>query len=93
MRYIISESRLSTIMVKFLDDYLSKYEVIEAKDILSWGTGQDNQMVYDKDNELLFVRESLYQLIRDVFGVEHHDYVEFIKSYMANMGYFVKRIV
>jgi hypothetical protein len=93
MRYIISESRLSAIMIKFLDDYLSKYEVIEAKDILSWGTGQDNQMVYDKDNELLFVRESLYQLIRDVFGVEHHDYVEFIKSYMSNMGYFVKRIV
>jgi len=41
----------------------------------------------------LFVRESLYQLIKNVFGVEHHDYVEFIKSYMANMGYFVKRIV
>lgn len=93
MRYIISESRLSTIMVKFLDDYLSKYEVIEATDIISWGTFQDNQMVYDKDNELLFVRESLYQLIRDVFGVEHHDYVEFIKSYMANKGYFVRRII
>lgn len=93
MRYIISESRLSTIMVKFLDDYLSKYEVIDATDIISWGTFQDNQMVYDKDNELLFVRESLYQLIRDVFGVEHHDYVEFIKSYMANKGYFVRRII
>jgi hypothetical protein len=80
-------------MVKFLDDYLSKYEVIDATDIISWGTFQDNQMVYDKDNELLFVRESLYQLIRDVFGVEHHDYVEFIKSYMANKGYFVRRII
>lgn len=93
MKYIISESRINKLMKRFLDDYLSKYEVIEKKDIVSWGSDSDNQIVYDKDNEILFVRQSLYELIRDVFSVEHHDYVEFIKSYMANMGYFVKRIV
>lgn len=93
MKYIISESRINKLMKRFLDDYLSKYEVIEKKDIVSWGSDSDNQIVYDKDNEILFVRQSLYELIRDVFSIEHHDYVEFIKSYMANMGYFVKRIV
>jgi hypothetical protein len=93
MKYVITESKLNSVMVRFLDNYLSKYEVIEAKDILSWGTGQDNQMVYDKDNELLFVRESLYELIKGVFSIDHHEYVEFIKSYMANKGYYVKRIV
>lgn len=93
MKYIISESRINKLMKRFLDDYLSKYEVIEKKDIVNWGSDSDNQIVYDKDNEVLFVRQSLYELIRDVFSIEHHDYVEFIKSYMANMGYFVKRIV
>lgn len=66
---------------------------MDTKDILSWGEGQDNQMVYDNENELLFVRESLYELIKNMFGVDHHDYVEFIKSYMANKGYYVHRIV
>jgi hypothetical protein len=80
-------------MTRFLDDYFSKYDDIDKGDILSWGEGQDNQMVYDKENELLFVRESLYELIRDIFSLDHHDYVEFIKSYMANKGYYVKRIV
>ena len=80
-------------MTKFLNDYLSKFDVIDKGDILSWGEGQDNQIVYDKENELLFVRESLYELIKNIFGIEHHDYVEFIKSYMANKGYYVHRIV
>lgn len=93
MKYVITESKLNSLMTRFLDDYFSKYDDIDKGDILSWGEGQDNQMVYDKENELLFVRESLYELIRDIFSLDHHDYVEFIKSYMANKGYYVKRIV
>jgi len=93
MKYIISESKLNSVMTRFLDDYFSKYDAMDNGDILSWGEGHDNQMVYDKENELLFVRESLYELIRDMFSLDHHDYVEFIKSYMANKGYYVKRIV
>lgn len=80
-------------MARFLDKYLSKYEVIEAKDIIGWGSGEDNQMVYDKEMELLFVSVSIYELIKGMFGIDHHDYVEFIKSYMANKGYYVHRIV
>ena len=80
-------------MGKFLDDYFSKYEAIDKGDILSWGEGQDNQMVYDKENEILFVRESLYELMKDMFNIDHHEYVVFIKSYMANKGYYVNRIV
>jgi hypothetical protein len=93
MKYIISESRLNSIMGKFLDDYFSKYEEIDNGDIISWGEGQDNQMVYDKENEILFVRESLYELMKDMFNIDHHEYVVFIKSYMANKGYYVNRIV
>jgi hypothetical protein len=93
MKYFITESKLNSVMTRFLDDYLSKYEVMEAKDILSWGSGEDNQMVYDKEMELLFVRESVYELIKNMFDIDHHDYVEFIKSYMANKGYYVHRIV
>jgi hypothetical protein len=80
-------------MGKFLDDYFSKYEEIDNGDIISWGEGQDNQMVYDKENEILFVRESLYELMKDMFNIDHHEYVVFIKSYMANKGYYVNRIV
>ena len=93
MRYIISESKLNSIMVRFLDRYLSKYEVIEDKDILSWGSGVENQIVYDKENELLFVSTSVYDLIKGMFDIDHHDYVEFMKYYMANKGYYVRRIV
>lgn len=93
MKYVITESRLNSLMTKFLDDYFSKYDAMDKGDILSWGEGRDNQMVYDKENELLFVRESLYELLRDMFSIDHHDYVEFIKSYMASKGYYVKRIV
>jgi hypothetical protein len=80
-------------MTRFLDEYFSKYDAMDRGDILSWGEGEDNQMVYDKENEILFVRESLYELVRDMFSIDHHDYVVFIKSYMANKGYYVKRIV
>jgi hypothetical protein len=80
-------------MGKFLDDYFSKYDVVDKGDILSWGVGQDNQMVYDKENELLFVREYIYELMKDMFNIDHHEYVVFIKSYMANKGYYVNRIV
>lgn len=93
MKYVIAESRLNSLMNRFLDDYFSKYDAMDKGDILSWGEGNDNQMVYDKENELLFVRESLYELLRDMFSIDHHDYVEFIKSYMASKGYYVKRIV
>lgn len=93
MKYVITESRLDSLMTRFLDDYFSKYDAMDKGDILSWGEGHDNQMVYDKENELLFVRESLYELLRDMFSIDHHDYVVFIKSYMASKGYYVKRIV
>jgi hypothetical protein len=93
MKYIISESRLYGIMTKFLDDYLSKYVVVDNGSWTNWGSGEDNQIVYDNENEILFVRESLYELIKGVFSIDHHEYVEFIKSYMANKGYYVKRIV
>ena len=93
MKYFITESKLNSVMTRFLDDYLSKYEVIETKDIIGWGSGEGNQMVYDKDMELLFVSVSVYELIKNMFDIDHHDYVEFIKSYMANKGYYVHRIV
>lgn len=80
-------------MTKFLNDYFSKYEVMDKGGIISWGEGEDNQMVYDKGMELLFVRESVYELITNMFGIDHHDYVEFMKWYMANKGYYVYRIV
>lgn len=93
MKYIISKSRLEEIMVKFLDNYLSKYELVDNGSYLSWGEYEENQMVYDKGLELLFVRESIYESLKDMFNIDHHEYVEFIKSYMANRGYYVSRIV
>lgn len=93
MKYIISESRLNSLMTRFMDDYLSNYEVIDNGKTVIWGEGKENQILYDIENELLFVRESLWYLVRDLFSVEHHDWVVFIKSYMANKGYFVQRLV
>ena len=76
-----------------MDNYLSKYEVIEDRKIVSWGQDENNQLIYDIENEILFVRQEVMELFSNVFSLDHHDYVEFIKSYMANKGYFVKRIV
>lgn len=93
MKVIITESRLKNIMTKYMDDYLSKYEFRDDGKIVAWGEGEGNQMLYDVENEILFVREDMMSLFRNIFSLDHHDYVEFIKDYMADKGYFVKRIV
>lgn len=92
MKYIITESRLSSIMTKFMDDYLSKYEKLDNFASVRWGTGKNNVMLYDVENEVLFIDESSFNLIRSVFSLEHHEAVVFIKDYMASKGYFVRRI-
>ena len=93
MKYLITESRLNSIMTKYMDNYLSKYEVIEDRKIVSWGQDENNQLIYDTENEILFVRQDVMELFRSVFSLDHHEYVEFIKDYMANKGYFVRRII
>lgn len=93
MKYLITESRLNSLMSKYLDDYLSKYEVTQNGEVISWGEGDDNQMIYDSDNEILFVRQEVMGLFRDIFSLDHHEYVEFIKDYMAKKGYYVHRII
>lgn len=93
MKYVITESRLNSLLTKYMDNYLSKYKVIEDRKIVYWGEGENNQLVYDIQNEILFVRQDVMELFRSVFSLDHHEYVEFIKDYMANKGYFVRRII
>lgn len=76
-----------------MDNYLSKYEKHENKEHVSWGRDENNQLIYDIQNEILFVRQEVMELFRNVFSLDHHEYVVFIKEYMANKGYFVRRII
>jgi hypothetical protein len=93
MKYIITESQLESTIFRFLDSYLEKYSLEEISSLVVYGKGDKNQIAYDKGDQILMVREPLFQLVKRMFNLTTNGtrnvFIEFFKS----KGYRVKRFV
>ena len=93
MKYIITESRLESVIFRFLDSYLEEYPVIDGENLVLFGKGDFNQIAYDKGDKILFVRDSLYVLVRNMFNLTNTPAKKVFKDYMESKGYKVKRFM
>lgn len=93
MKYTITESRLESVIFRFLDSYLKEYNIEDNGSLVIFGKGDKNQIAYDKGDMILFVRESLYELVRNMFNLTNTTAKKIFKDYMQSKGYRVKRMV
>jgi hypothetical protein len=93
MKYIITESRLESVIFRFLDSYLKDYSPEDNGSLIVFGKGDENQIAYDKGDGILFIRDSLYELVRNMFSLTNTRAKKIFKDYMESKGYKVKRFV
>lgn len=93
MKYIISESKLESVIFRFLDSYLQDYSMEDNGSLVIFGKGDKNQIAYDKGDKILFVRDSLYSLVRDMFSITNTPTKKIFKDYMESKGFKVKRMI
>ena len=94
MKYIISESKLESLGIKFLDEYLKNYPVRENdRGLVLWGQGENNKLAYEKEDRILFVAEDLFQLLRDMFSITNTPAKKIFVNFMKTKGYEVKRFI
>jgi hypothetical protein len=93
MKYIITEERLNQIIFKFLDGYLSEYPKEENDKLVVFGKGDKNQIAYDIGDRILFVRDSIHELVKNMFSLSTNGTKRIFKDYIESKGYKVKRMV
>lgn len=93
MKYIISEEKLNKMIFLFLDTYLKEYPKEENDKLVIFGKGDKNQIAYDIGDRILFVRDSLLELVKGMFSLSTRGTKEIFKDYMQSKGYKVKRMV
>jgi hypothetical protein len=93
MKYIITESKLESVIFNFLDDYLNDFQPSVINDVLLFGRGLENQIAYDKGEKLLMVRESLFNMVKNMFSLSTISTRDLFKAYFLSKGYKVKRMV
>jgi hypothetical protein len=93
MKYIISEEKLNKMIFLFLDTYLKEYPKEENDKLVIFGKGDKNQIAYDIGDRILFVRDSLSELVKGMFSLSTRGTKEIFKDYMQSKGYKVKRMV
>ena len=93
MKYIITESQLDSMVFRFLDSYLEDYGIDETPNMVIFGRNDKNQIAYDKEDQILFVRDHLYELVRNMFSLNNTPAKKVFKNYMESKGYKVKRFV
>ena len=93
MKYIITKSKLQSVVFRFLDSYLEEYPMEENENLVVFGRNDKNQIAYDKGDRILFVRDSLYELVRNMFSITNTPAKQLFKDYMESKGFKVKRFV
>ena len=86
MKYIITEERLNKIIFLFLDSYLKEYPKEEDGKLVVFGKGDKNQIAYDIGDRILFVRDSLHELVKSMFSLTTRGTKEIFKDYMQSKG-------
>ncbi len=91
MKYIISESRLLSVIHKFLDKKIPNPQVV--KGIIYWGEPGNSNLVLDIENKLLLVGQFYIDSVSNVFGISERESISIIKKYFQNKGYEIDRVV
>lgn len=91
MKYIISESRLESIMTKYLDSFIISKQILDYDDSLviadpNYADDDDNPhwteyMFYNYDDEDLWVNNQFIEEFSFLFGTEHEESLAFIKDW------------
>ena len=89
----INESKINNKIFLFLDSYLEDYSREETDNLILYGKGKENKMAYDKGDQILFVIDHLFELIKSMFNLSKTGTKEVFKDYMANKGLRVKRFM
>lgn len=105
MRYIITETRLNKFLdtineskinnkiFLFLDSYLEDYSPEETSTLILYGKGQQNQIAYEKGDQILFVSNHLFDLIKNMFNLSKTSTKQMFKDYFQSKGLRVKRFM
>ena len=93
MKYIISEEKLNKMIFLFLESYLTEYPIEDNGQLVVFGKGDKNQIAYDIGDRILFVRDSLHELVKKMFSLTDRGTKEIFKQFMESKGYKVKRMV
>ena len=89
----ISESKINNKIFLFLDSYLEDYSREETDNLILFGKGKQNQIAYEKGDQILFVIDHLFELIKSMFNLSKTGTKEVFKEYMASKGLRVKRFM
>jgi hypothetical protein len=90
---IVGESKINDKIFLFLDSYLEDYSPEETNNLVLFGKGKENKMAYEKGDQILFVTDQLFELVKIMFNLSKTGTKEVFKDYLGNMGYRVKRFM
>jgi hypothetical protein len=89
----VNESLVNNKIFFFLDSYLEDYSHEETKTLILFGKGKENQIAYDKGDQILFVTDHLFELIKNMFNLSKTGTKQVFKDYFQNKGWRVKRFM
>jgi hypothetical protein len=89
MKYIIRESRLDTLMARYLDTWVDSRKLIEFDRFIvledPYGEYENEvDMEYDGEDGRLWVRQSVFELLLGLFGRGGEQTLDFIGKYFEN---------
>lgn len=94
MKYVITEEKLTNLIFNYLNDYIKDYPPKEnKKGVISWGEEKENLMVYDKPDEILFVRRDFFESVQSMFSLTLRDTRGVFIDWLRTMGYRVKAFI
>lgn len=89
----MNESKINNKIFLFLDSYLEDYSPEETSTLILYGKGQKNQIAYDKGDQILFVSNHLFDLIKNMFNLSKTSTKQMFKDYFQSKGLRVKRFM
>ena len=89
MKYIITESRLDTLMARYLDTWVDSRKLIEFDRFIvledPYGEYENEvDMEYDGEDGRLWVRQEVFELLLGLFGRGGEETLDFIGKYFEN---------
>ena len=87
MKYIISESRLDTIMKNYLDSSLLNKEIIDNQAGIAVYDDEEDYLQYFPGKRELFILKELLDEFEAMFGLTRQEAVRFITNWFENEFY------
>jgi hypothetical protein len=84
MKYIISESRLDTIMKKYLDSFLLDKNVIDNRRGISVFSDEEDYLQYFPRKKELFILDEFLNEFEAMFGLTRKESIRFIMDWFEN---------